>query len=146
MSEREEMRVAAERMWAVHRKTWQESNGTQMNEMLGMKVIQLNTTGRVSGEPRWVLLTCKEDARGWLVVASNLGADRDPNWWLNLKASGGEGSVTTGGETHAVRARSLKGEENRAAYDDFAATYDGYQKYREWTERHIPVVLLERVG
>lgn len=142
--ERAAKRAGAQKFWAAHRATWEASGGTEMTEVLGMDVVQLNTVGRKSGELRWVLLTTlPADAGGWLVVASNLGADSDPNWWTNLQAAGGKGSVTVKGTTTPVTATALAGAERDAAYQRFVDTYPGYVEYRQATTREIPVVHLE---
>ena len=98
--ERAAKRAGAQKFWAAHRATWEASGGTEMTEVLGMDVVQLNTVGRSSGELRWVLLTTLPAETGWLVVASNLGADTDPNWWANLQAAGGKGKRHREGHDH----------------------------------------------
>ena len=144
MDDHNARRRAAEAFWASHRATWEASGGTEMAEVLGMKVIQLNTVGRVTGTPRWVLLTTlPADGGGWLVAASNLGADHDPDWWQNLRAAGGQGSVTVDGDTVPVVAEELSGDERAAAYERFVETYPDYASYREQTSREIPVVHLK---
>ena len=142
MDDREANRKAAEGFWASHRATWEGSGGKEMNHVLGMDVLQLNMVGRVSGEPRWVLLTSLPADRGWLVVASNLGADTDPNWWQNLRAADGRGSVTIGGTTVPIVAEALSGADRDAAYQRFIDTYPDYANYRKQTSREIPVIHL----
>jgi deazaflavin-dependent oxidoreductase (nitroreductase family) len=141
-TERDEARTAAEGFWQQHREAWAASGGKEMTSVLGMDVLQLNTVGRSSGEDRWALLTCLPADAGWLVVASNLGADQDPGWWKNLQAADGRGSVTIGGTTTPVRAHALPGGERDEAYARFVSTYDGYADYEKWTDRAIPVVAL----
>ena len=141
-TERDEARAQAEDFWQQHRQAWAASGGQKMTEVLGMQVLQLNTVGRRSGEDRWVLLTCLPAERGWLVSASNLGADSDPGWWKNLQAADGRGSVTIDGTTTPIRAHALVGQERDEAYARFVATYDGYGQYEKWTDRTIPVVAL----
>ena len=117
-----------------------------MAHVLGMQVLQLNTTGRTSGEHRRVLLTTLDadaDAGGWLVVASNLGADIDPNWWLNLAAADGRGSVTIGGNTVPVVAEALTGTARSAADQRVVDTFADYDTYRHQTSREIRVVHLK---
>lgn len=143
MAERDEARAAAGPFWQHHKKVWEDSGGTEMTETLGMGVLKLSTVGRRSGEERWVLLTYLPAEDGWLVAASNLGADTDPNWWKNLQANDGRGSVTVDGTTTPIRARALDPSERAEAYARFTSTYEGYSHYEEWTDREIPVVLLQ---
>jgi deazaflavin-dependent oxidoreductase (nitroreductase family) len=141
-NERDEARAQAKAFWEQHREVWTTSGGSEMTEVVGMNVLQLTTVGRVSGKKRWVLLTYLPTDSGWLVAASNLGADSDPAWWANLVAADGRGSVTIGGETTPIRARALEGSERDEAFARFVATHDGYAAYEEWTDRKIPVVAL----
>ncbi len=144
MGEREEARAMAAPFWQQHREVWEASGGTELTEMLNMKVLQLTTTGRRSGRDRWVLLTFQPHDEGWVVVASNLGADEDPGWWRNLQAAEGHGSVTVDGVSHPVRARVLEGAEHDEYFARFVDAHPDYEKYVEWTDRPIPVVLLAR--
>jgi deazaflavin-dependent oxidoreductase (nitroreductase family) len=143
VGEREDTRAEAAQFWKHHKQVWDSSGGTEMNEVLGMGVLQLNTTGRRTGNSRSVLLTYLNDENGWLVAASNLGADHDPAWLQNLRASDGQGSVTIGSDTTPIRARALAGAERDQAYQRFISTYDGYANYEKWTDREIPVVALK---
>lgn len=146
MGEREEARAVAAPFWRQHREIWEASGGTELTEMLNMRVLQLTTVGRRSGEARWVLLTFQPHDEGWVVVASNLGADEDPGWWRNLRANDGHGTVTVDGETHRVQARELTGAERDELFARFVEAHGDYQKYVEWTDRHLPVVLLARTS
>jgi deazaflavin-dependent oxidoreductase (nitroreductase family) len=145
MAARDEARAAAGPFWQHHKAVWEASGGTEMTETLGMGVLQLTTVGRRSGLDRWVLLTYLPAESGWLVAASNLGADHDPGWWQDLQANDGRGTVTVGGTTTPVRARALDGAARDEAYANFVDTYEGYAHYAEWTDRRIPVVLLEPI-
>lgn len=144
MGEREEARALAAPFWQHHREVWASSGGTELTEMLNMRVLQLTTVGRRSGEERWVLLTFQPHERGWAVVASNLGADEHPNWWQNLQADDGRGTVTVDGQTHDMVARELEGDEREEMFARFVEAHPDYQQYVEWTDRPIPVVLLAR--
>jgi deazaflavin-dependent oxidoreductase (nitroreductase family) len=116
VGEQEDARAQAAQFWKHHKEVWDASGGTEMNEVLGMGVLQLNTTGRRSGSSRSVLLTYLNDENGWLVAASNLGADHDPGWLRNLRASDGQGSVTIGSDTTPVKAQELVDVERDRAY------------------------------
>jgi deazaflavin-dependent oxidoreductase (nitroreductase family) len=142
VGEQEDARAQAAQFWKHHKEVWDASGGTEMNEVLGMGVLQLNTTGRRSGSSRSVLLTYLNDENGWLVAASNLGADHDPGWLRNLRASDGQGSVTIGSDTTPVKAQELVDVERDRAYQRFVSTYEGYANYEKWTDREIPVVAL----
>jgi deazaflavin-dependent oxidoreductase (nitroreductase family) len=129
--------------WGLHRLVYRRSGGRIGTRVIGMPVLELTTTGRRSGEPRRVLLTYLDHEGGFLVAASNAGADRDPAWWRNL-VEAPEAAVRADGESFDVRARPLQGEERAAAWDRFVAADAGYGAYDAATDRDIPVVLLER--
>jgi deazaflavin-dependent oxidoreductase (nitroreductase family) len=131
-------------LWRSHHFWWRVSGGRLGTKMAGMPVIELVTTGRRSGERRSVLLSCMDHPEGYVVVASNAGADAHPAWWLNLEASP-EATVRRAGSEEAVRARELEGAERDELWSAFVAAYRGYEGYAGATDREIPVVLLERV-
>lgn len=89
------------------------------------------------------MLTYLDDPRGFIVIASNAGDQRDPAWWLNLR-SHPDASVRTGSTTYAVRMRQLDGDEREQAWQRFVAAFDGYATYATRTTRAIPVALLDK--
>ena len=130
-------------LWRSHRLWWRVSGGRLGAKMAGLPVIELITTGRRSGERRSVLLSCVLHPDGYVVVASNAGADAHPAWWLNLQASP-EATVRRAGSQETVRARELEGAQRDELWSAFVAAYRGYDGYVGATDREIPVVLLER--
>lgn len=130
-------------MWKLHRFWYRVSGGRVGTKVAGLPVLQLTTTGRSSGEARSVLLAYLDDPRGFIVIASNAGDQRDPAWWRNLQADP-DASVEIGRQTHAVRMRQLRGDERDQAWHRAVAAFDGYAKYAANTTRTIPVALLDR--
>ena len=61
------------------------SRGRVLGSVAGMPVLLLTTTGRRSGKARTTPLTFFRDGTGLVVIASNGGADRPPDWSLNLQ-------------------------------------------------------------
>lgn len=134
-----------ETMWKIHKWLWRISNGRLLNRAVGMPVLELVTTGRRSGEPRSVLLTYLDTPEGWAVIGSNAGDDRAPAWWRNLEAKP-DATVRIAGIDHAVRARAADGAERTDLWDRAVAAHPGYADYARYTDRTIPVVVLERTG
>jgi deazaflavin-dependent oxidoreductase (nitroreductase family) len=100
-------------IWRLHRFVYRASGGGVGGAIGGASVLLLTTTGRHSGEPRPVTLTCFEDGGRFVVVASNAGEDRHPAWWLNLKVHP-EATLLIGGTTYhsgACRAGRRRGTE-----------------------------------
>jgi deazaflavin-dependent oxidoreductase (nitroreductase family) len=88
-------------------------------------------------------LSYVEDEGRWVVVASNVGEDRHPAWWLNLEAHP-QVEILVNGESISVTARLADGEERTRLYQRFIEIDRSYAEYQRRTTRAIPVVMLER--
>jgi F420H(2)-dependent quinone reductase len=131
--------------WAVDRAVWRLSGGRIAipNASGGhLRTLFLRTVGRTSGTRRRNGLYYLEDGPNLVVVASNVGDDRDPAWWRNLQARP-DAEVELGTEVRAVRARQATADEAGPLYDRFVAVLPAYDGYRRRTTRAIPVVILE---
>jgi deazaflavin-dependent oxidoreductase (nitroreductase family) len=135
---------AAVQFWSrIHQLGYRATNGKALNEVFGMPVIMLTTIGRKSGEPRSSMLTTPVQQGDTLVlVASNGGDHRYPAWYLNLRAHP-DVEVSVRGETRQMRARLATAEEEAALWPRVRVAYQGYARYEEWTDREIPLVILE---
>lgn len=60
--------------------------GGEVDGMHRERLALLTTTGRRTGEPSTVPMMVHRDGDRLLVVASNVGAARHPDWYLNLVA------------------------------------------------------------
>jgi deazaflavin-dependent oxidoreductase (nitroreductase family) len=131
-------------MWKLHRFWYRVSGGRIGGKMSGLHIVELTTTGRTSGKPRSVILAHVPDPRGFVVIASNAGAESDPAWWRNLQ-SHPDATIREGRVTHSVRMRRLDGDERERAWQRAVDAYGGYAKYKDKTTRTIPVALLEKM-
>jgi deazaflavin-dependent oxidoreductase (nitroreductase family) len=77
------------------------------------------------------------------VLAANGGSDRTPAWWLNLRDAD-RGRVTLHGRTWEVAPRVAEGEERDELWRAFAKVYPPIDEYRTFTDRDLPMVVLER--
>jgi deazaflavin-dependent oxidoreductase (nitroreductase family) len=78
-----------------------------------------------------------------VVVASQGGLPNNPQWYANLLANP-ETTVHLPREGRVrVRAREAVGEERAALWPELVDLYADFAKYQRWTERQIPVVVLE---
>jgi deazaflavin-dependent oxidoreductase (nitroreductase family) len=109
----------------------------------GVPVLLLTTTGRASGKARTMPLLYIEDGDRTVVVASQGGLPKNPQWYLNLKADP-HVEVQIGRESWRARARDATPEERAVLWPRLVAHYADFANYQAWTERTIPVVLLER--
>lgn len=111
----------------------------------GLHALILETVGARSGEPRTAALGYLEEPQdSWLVIASLVGAARNPGWLYNL-AKNPEATIEFGdGRRVPVRAETLDGEELKAAWARIAVEATEYAKYRTKTDREISVIRLRR--
>ena len=111
--------------------------------LAGMTTVEVQTTGRRTGQPRTVILSAPIVEPGRVVlVASKGGADRHPSWYLNLVAHP-DVVIDLRDQRRAVRARTATPEEKAELWPRITAVYPGYARYQARTRRDIPVVICE---
>jgi len=130
--------------YTLHRAIYRLSGGRIFSRSVGCPVVLLTTTGRKSGEPRTAPIFGFREGESIVVVPSNAGKKNYPSWYFNLRANP-EAQVQFGSEIRRVRAREATPEERERLWPFLASQYGGYQVYRERTDRHIPVIILEPV-
>jgi len=130
--------------YTLHRAIYRLSGGRIFSRSVGCPVVLLTTTGRKSGEPRTAPIFGFPEGQSIVVVPSNAGKRHYPSWYLNLRANP-QAQVQLGPEIWRVRAREATLEERERLWPFLASRYGGYQVYRERTDRHIPVLILEQV-
>lgn len=112
-----------------------------------MPVIKLTTTGRKSGQPREVMLTCPAVVDGaYVIVASRGGDDFHPAWFLNLRDDPSVWVESHKEGKHRRHARIGTHEERERLWPSITSTYTGYKGYQDKTDREIPIVFLERTA
>jgi deazaflavin-dependent oxidoreductase (nitroreductase family) len=127
----------------AHRGLLMVSGGKVGGRLSSMPVLQLHTTGRVSGQERTVMLTAPVSETGrWVLVASKGGDDRHPDWYRNLLANP-EAEITVDGRRIPVTTRTAAAEEKAELWPEIVSAYKGYAQYQRKTERDIPVVICE---
>jgi deazaflavin-dependent oxidoreductase (nitroreductase family) len=103
----------------------------------------LTHVGRRSGRRFETPLLYLADGRDIVVVASQGGLPRNPQWYANLLAHP-ETTVSLKGERdRPVRARTVSPEERAALWPRLVDLYADFAKYQQWTDREIPIVVLE---
>lgn len=127
--------------WLAHRRAFDYSRGKLGSRMLGFPALGLYTRGRKSGLERLAVLLYLEDSGRYAVVASNLGSDHTPAWWLNLRADPTASVLIRGRRQQVVAAEATKEEYDRL-FPRFVEKLADYAEYRRRTTRQIPVVLL----
>ena len=108
------------------------------------RILILHHVGRKSGAERESPLIYVSNGDDLAVIASKGGVDKHPAWFHNVTASPDVTVELPGGERRAVRARVVEGEERERWWDRAVADYKLYADYATYTERRIPVVVIER--
>lgn len=111
----------------------------------GIPVLLLTTVGRKSGLPRTMPLLFIEDGDAIIVVASKGGLPGDPLWYKNLVATP-ECEVQIKRRKTKMRAHTASPEERAKLWPKLVAHYPDFASYATWTDRIIPVVILEPAG
>ncbi|GAB3298778.1 nitroreductase family deazaflavin-dependent oxidoreductase [Epidermidibacterium keratini] len=134
-------------MNAVHRAVRSLTFGRVGNDVMGMPVLELTTTGRRSGQPRSCFLTAPvQRGDSYIVVASRGGDDTMPAWFLNLKANPDVMVSLRGGPAQPWTARVLPDDERDALWPELTSSYPNYAGYQRKTARTIPLVELTPQG
>jgi deazaflavin-dependent oxidoreductase (nitroreductase family) len=135
--------VALKAITKFHEAVFRVSDGKLAARGSGMPVLMLTTTGRKSGHKRTTMLTSPLQEGGRIMlVASKGGADRHPDWFLNLRDDP-RVEVTLGGTTRAMTAHVADRAERQALWPRIVADHANYGDYQTRTDREIPVVVLE---
>lgn len=102
----------------------------------------LDHSGRKSGKRFTTPLLYMDDGPDVIVVASAAGRDEHPQWYRNLLANP-DTHVTIGATRRAVTARQADADERARLWPRLVATYADFDSYQSWTDREIPVIVLE---
>ena len=113
------------------------------NGMHRERLLLLSTVGRRTGERRTSPMMFHADGDRILVIASNMGATRHPEWYLNLLAEP-RVTVELDTETYDAVATQLVGAERDRVWAELKQQYPFFADHEAATTRTIPVVALTR--
>ena len=105
-------------------------------------VLLLDHRGRKSGRLYTTPLLYMTDGPDTVVVASQGGLPKDPQWYVNLR-SHPDTHVQIRAERRPVRARTADARERSRLWPLLLEVYADFETYQAWTEREIPVVILQ---
>jgi deazaflavin-dependent oxidoreductase (nitroreductase family) len=109
----------------------------------GRPILLLTTVGRHTGQLRTTpVMHLEIDGRD-VVIASNNGAPRDPDWFHNLTADP-HVIVEVAGEAYPARAVVAQGEQRSRLWGEVVAKHPFFAEHQSRVARTIPVVILER--
>lgn len=109
---------------------------------MGVPVLLLTTRGRRSRLLRTTPLLYVHDGDALVVAASNGGSPTEPPWSLNL-SSDPVATAQVRGDKLKVRARHASDGERERLWRKLCAVYPSFDDYQGFTERRIPVVVLD---
>jgi deazaflavin-dependent oxidoreductase (nitroreductase family) len=118
------------------------ANGRRLGDR---HLLLLTTTGRRTGLPRTTPMMYVLDGDTLLVIASNAGAPRHPNWYRNLCADP-HVTVEVGGEEYEAVARPVTGAERTRRWQSVTRQHPFFTEHQSKVRREIPVVALERTA
>lgn len=105
-------------------------------------LLLLDHVGRKSGKAFTTPLVYLRDGDDLVVVASQGGRPTNPAWFYNLMATP-ETTVQIKRDVLAMRARRASAEEKARIWPKLVEMYADFDSYASWTDRDIPVVILE---
>ena len=112
---------------------------------VGRDVLILTTKGAKSSEQRETPLVYSRDGDDYVIVASKGGSPTNPAWYHNLRAHP-DVNVEVGGQKFKARSNVVGHEEYERLYGQHASINPAFNEYRTKTSRHIPVVVLKKIG
>ena len=131
-------------MNAAHRVLLRLTRGRVGWTYHGMPMLELTTTGRVSGRRRATMLSSPVQLGETLViVASRGGDDTQPAWYLNLVAEPRVEVVRRGRAAVPMVARVATPDERAELWPQITKDHPNYAAYQTRTDREIPVVFLD---
>ena len=109
----------------------------------GRPLLLLTTTGARTGRSHTTPMMFVPDGDRLLVIASNAGAARHPDWYRNLVAHSAV-TVEVTGETYPARAEVTTGDERERLWATTTGQYPFFLEHQAKVARAIPVVALIR--
>ena len=139
------MRMLQKAAMALHAAVYRASGGRVFGGFRKTRFLLLHTTGRKSGADRVAPLNYVTDGDAYVVIASNGGADKHPDWYRNIEAKP-EAEVEVSGKRVKVRATVVDDAERERLWPVAVESWGAYNSYQQKTDRKIPVVRLDPVS
>jgi deazaflavin-dependent oxidoreductase (nitroreductase family) len=106
-------------------------------------LLLLTTTGAKSGQRRTTPMMYIPNGDRLLVIASNIGAPKHPDWYHNLVAHP-EVTVEVGTQTYNATAIVTQGAERQKLWTWIVEQHPFFSDHQAKTTRQIPVIALTR--
>ena len=124
-------------------KEFRANRGKTEGPFAARPLLLLTTIGAKSGQARTSPLMYIPDGDQLLVLASNYGAPKHPDWYHNLLVHPNV-TVEVGSQTYRATAATLVGLEREQAWARLVERYPSFAGLQTKTRRQIPLVALQR--
>ena len=124
---------------------YESSDGTEGLTLRdsGLPVIIVTNLGCKTGAIRKTPLMRVSDGNCYILIASQGGAPKHPQWYHNLKATP-EVEIRDGAKVYSMGVREIaEGNERTRLWKIAVEAYPPYEEYQQKTKRTIPVFLAE---
>jgi deazaflavin-dependent oxidoreductase (nitroreductase family) len=130
----------------AHRYVYHHTAGWIGGNLGGIPMVLMYTIGAKTGQVRMVPLQYypKIAPEGILVLASNNGQPKAPNWYYNLKAHP-DIDIRVGRERRRVHAEELGPERHEAVWPAMRRQNNAIETYARKAGRTLPIMLLRTV-
>ena len=120
---------------------YEKSNGAEGNTVSDFPVMIVTNIGRKSGAIRKTPLITVKDGDRYVLIASQGGSPKHPNWYYNLRANHIV-KIQDGSTIYDMKVTEIiESKERKRLWDIAVKTYPHYQDYQNRTERMIPIFL-----
>jgi deazaflavin-dependent oxidoreductase (nitroreductase family) len=120
------------------------SRGRIGTRLLSLTFLLLHTIGRRSGEQFVIPISYFQMDGYYFLVGSNWGKTYNAAWYYNLLSHPCT-TIEVNGREFSVEARQAEGQEYARLWREAVGRYPPYQRYKETTQRHIPIMVLRPV-
>jgi deazaflavin-dependent oxidoreductase (nitroreductase family) len=117
--------------------------GEELPGMHRERIVLLTTTGAKTGQPRTTPMMVHRDGARVLVIASNAGAPKDPDWYRNVVADP-QVTVELADEKYDAIAKPLDADERGPVWEMLIENYPFFADHQVKAGRTIPVVAITR--
>lgn len=126
---------------ARHIQEYVATDGRRGHRWSGVSTLLLTSKGRTTGKLRRTALIYGIDQGNYIVVGSNGGSDRHPQWYVNLTAEPMVG-IQVASDRLRGRATTAAGSERQRLWTLMTDIWPDYGRYDRTTSREIPVVVI----
>lgn len=126
---------------AIHIWLYRHTGGVIGGKAGNLTFLLLTTIGRKSGIARVIPIFCIPDKDRFLLIASNWGREKYPQWWLNPQVNP-HATVQVGRRTFPITARKATPEEHARMWPVVTTRMPLFTNYEKHMKREIPIVIL----